>query len=462
LQPAGRWLPESLHVDLDQRTVDFVIPRLDADLRLCIDPFLLYKNKREDLRSAHRLLLSMFEEAFQAFRGGRDDRARQLVSFPEAREIGFGYARDSTRGRGVGPALGDLVVDVIRESPALVNRGLRHVEELQLLSVGIAEDRISDVAANVLRRFLIEYTQKQSELWRIPLTSGVPVEHIWDPEEAGWVDGYFDLPTDPVGGRPLLLVPRWIVRRLPWINYGDYLKSDLRNFLGAKLRGSSRRQIPKPRAVAISRRNLELVDDYVDRKEQSAHLAQPEPPPLLSQARDPVCADLLAKLDTMATGLAQAYEYQRLVLELLNCLLEPELVDGDVAVRTASGVEIRDVVYTNNSELPFLDFIRNHHGNLLLVFECKNVRAVDQDDINQLANYLGDAMGYVGFIVTRNPASDAMLAKARATFNKRSERVVLLFLNDDDFHQMADMKRAGRSPVDLLQRRYRELMQSVE
>src|ERR1051325_1684040 len=118
------WLHESFGIPLNQREVDFVIPRLDKDLPLCIDPFLLYKSRRPDLKAAHNLLLSLFDRAFEAFRRGDEKTVAKLINFPEVQEVRFGYAR-GTAGRGVGPVLGNLVIETLRKSPALANRQLK-------------------------------------------------------------------------------------------------------------------------------------------------------------------------------------------------------------------------------------------------------------------------------------------------------------------------------------------------
>lgn len=458
------WLPEAFGIALNQRDVDFVIPRLDADLPLCIDPFLLYKSRRQDLRTAHEVLLSLFHEAFAALRAGDQRRVAGLIDFPEAREIRFGYAKRSIEGRGIGDVLSTLLVETLRQSPALLERGLRHVEELQLFDVGIAEDRISDLAANVIKGFLVEYTQAQCQLWHIPMVDGVPLEHIWDPSDRRWMDTYVRLPVDPLTGREVLLVPRWVVRRLPWINYEDFQRTDLRAFLRSRLPGdTSRARLPKNRAVEITRANVKLVDQYVSRKEREAQLAKPTPPPLLAFAGYPAGDDLIEQLATMPTGHDHAYAYQRLVFQLFNTLFEPELVDGQEQVRTISGLEIRDLVYSNNSDLAFLRFLMTNHGSLLLTFECKNVAALDSDDVNQLAAYLGDPLGYCGFLVTRRPPSDRVFAKARTLYNRQTPRKVIVILHDGDLRVMVEMKRLGsRHPVDHLQRKYREFLQSIE
>jgi hypothetical protein len=459
----ARWLPAAFGLSLNQREVDFVIPRLDADLPLCIDPFLLYKSRRSELIAAHETLVGLFNEAFAAFRAGDSERAARLIYFPEVQEIRFGYARNSVAGRGMGTMLSRLVIETLQGSPALVERGLRHVEELQLFSTGIAEDRISDLAANAIKQFLVSYTQNQCNMWGIPTVDSVPLEHIWSAERHDWIDDYVSLPIDPETRLPVLLVPRWIVRRLPWINYEDFFRTDLTAFLRSRLPGSTKRgPVPKPEAIELTRAQVGLVDTYVKRKERDAQHARPDPPPLLAESPDE-CESLVDQVVALPVGRDAAYSYQRLILQLLNCLFEPELVDGEAQSRTASGVEIRDLVFANNSDLPFLRYLLTNHGNLLVVFECKNVAKLDPDDINQLANYLGDPMGRCGFIVTRQQPHERILAKIRATYSKDHPRKVLLVLTDNDLRVMTAMRRDGsRHPVDHLQRKYRELVQSIE
>lgn len=456
------WLHDFFGIDLNQRHVDFVIPRLDQDLPLCIDPFLLYKSRREDLQSAHKTLLSLFKAAFVAFKSGEMELVSLLIDFPEVPEIRFGYASKSIAGRGIGEILGKLVIETLRNSPALVERGIRHVEELQLFSVGIAEDRISDMAANVIKQYLVKYTVNQCKLWGIPTHEGVPLHHAWDSEERRWVDQYANIPIDQTG-QGILFVPRWIVRRLPWINYDDFLQTDLSAFLRSRLVGERRRYaVRKPQAIEITRSNLAVVDSYVARKEREASQAQPDAPPLLALAGGD-CTDLLASVVSLSVGHASAYRYQRLLLQLLNCLLEPELVDGEDQVRTSTGVEIRDLVYSNNSDQPFFSYLLNTYGNLLVVFECKNVDTLTADDINQLANYLGDPMGRFGILITRNVASERILAKTRATYSKQHPRKAIIILSDEDLKIMVSMKSAGsRHPSAHLQRKYREFVQSIE
>jgi hypothetical protein len=133
-----------------------------------------------------------------------------------------------------------------------MERGIRHIEELQLVSVGIGPDRVSDISASLIKDFLIEYTQKQCAIWNIPLNRGVPVAHIFDYAAFEWIDGHFDLPVSRVDNSPILLVPRRIVRALPWINYDDFVKLEFAVYLRAK--NTKRRSAEKSATEAAIKR----------------------------------------------------------------------------------------------------------------------------------------------------------------------------------------------------------------
>ena len=217
-----------------QGEVDFVIPRLDQDLPLCIDPFLLYKSRDDNLRGLHDQMLTLFRNAIACFREGKIREFQELISFPEVNEVGLGYSEGGIRGSGLGQYLNRLLAETLAASEPLQDRGIKHIEELQLVSIGIGADRVSDIAANILKQYLIQYTQVQAQLWSIPIESAVPINHYFDLGDFTWQDGYFDLPRNPLNGLPILLVPRRVVRLLPWINYDDYATTDYRLFLRPK------------------------------------------------------------------------------------------------------------------------------------------------------------------------------------------------------------------------------------
>lgn len=471
-------LTKAFNLDFTQAEVDFVIPQLDQDLPICIDPFLLYKSRDEKLRKLHEQLISLFNNGIKLYSEGKQRELDELIVFPEVNEIGFGYSEGAIRGSGLGPQLNKVLAETLAASEATQERGLRHVEELQLVSIGVAADRVSDIAANALKLFLIEYTQKQASLWNIPLQSSIPINHYFDFDNLCWCDGYFDLPRNPVTGTPILLVPRRVVRLLPWINIEDYAATDFRLFLRAtgkrgwdRFSGMGQKALRYPdkgEIVNITRDNIRILESYILRKEKEAAKALPiyvEKEDLGLPIR-PMAEEFIGRLNKLPTGINSAGDYQRIIYEILNYLFEPELTDGEMEVRTIEGTERRDIIYTNESDSSFWQYIRLNYASPLVMFEVKNVQKVEIEHINQTANYLGVRLGMFGLIITRNAPGINIIRKTYTVHNDTPSlpRKIILIITDNDLANMLRNKDEGeyRSPNQYIQRKYREFRTSCQ
>ena len=458
--------------EVSQFEVDFVIPRMGKDLPLGIDPFLLFKSRDPEFQELHSQLLDSFNMGITAIRSDRINDARRLFQFPEVSDIGMGYTKKGKRGAGVGEFLSELIIETLINSPSLLERGVRHVEEMQLVSVGIGPDRISDITANIFKERLITYTQEQCQLWNIPLKTSVPINHIFDLKNKDWYDGYFDLPVSPFDGSPILLVPRRIVRTLPWINYDDFFKMEFALYLRAKkVRGRLQRRnqttkiqphIEKEQVVQIARKEVERIDRFVAMKEANAAHAQPSITYINPEATCPEADLLKDKLHNLPSGQKDATEYQKLVLEILNFLLSPDLIDGELEVRTVDGTERRDIIFTNDSDASFWDYLRTEHSCLLLMFETKNTESIEPTYLNQTATYLGDRIGRLGFIVSRYPVKEAAQKKIYSIYNDSNPRKIILTLSDTDVETMLNMKCRGVDPMRYLQKQYRNFRTKVQ
>src|SRR5262249_8255205 len=119
------------------------------------------------------------------------------------------------------------------------------------------------------------------------------------------------------------------------------------------------------------------------------------------------------------------------ILEIVNYLFNPELIDGQPEVRTIDGTERRDIIFTNDSDEPFWDYVRGAHDNIVLTFETKNTEELDLAAINQTATYLGDRIGRLGIIVTRGALAENVSRKIFSVWNDSApNRKVILTLSD--------------------------------
>jgi hypothetical protein len=454
---------------VSQFEVDFVIPRIGIDVPVGIDPFLLFKSRDPEFQTLHNQILDVFCAGLDLIRKQRDDEVERLFQFPEVSEIGLGYTREGKKGSGVGTFLSQLILDTLHDSPALLDRGIRHIEELQLVSIGIGPDRVSDITGNLIKQFLIGYTQKQCAIWNIPMNPGVPVAHIFDHDAREWIDGHFDLPISKVDNSPILLVPRRIVRALPWINYDDFVKLEFAAFLrakGTKQRVAAKQPVAsiavKRDVVAVTRREIERVDRYIRVKEDNAVQAQPSTGFINDAGFKAEADELRAKLKAVSIGREDAARYQQTILEILNFLFNPELIDGELEVRTVEGTERRDIIFTNDSDITFWDYVRSEHSGVFLMFETKNTQNLNPAALNQTGTYLGDRLGRLGFIVTRNKPSDSAMKKVFSIYNDSTPRKIILFLSDQDIEHMLDQKVSGNNPTKHIQNLYRKFRTSVQ
>ena len=96
------------------------------------------------------------------------------------------------------------------------------------------------------------------------------------------------------------------------------------------------------------------------------------------------------------------------------------------------------------------------------MFEAKNKLSVTNQDIAQVATYLGDRLGRLGVILVRSQITDPQQRKAFSVYNDSNPRKVILFVIDEDLLLMLDMRCQGKNPMRHLQKLYRNFRTSVQ
>jgi hypothetical protein len=238
---------------------------LDNDTPLFVDPFAIFKDLEPRWRRAHHALIRYFDQCFmlvaksEGLEGSRNyERAVSLLTIPEPQEFCLGYTYMGTAGRGPRRAR-----DIARGMWTAIERGLedlRHFEELGILNHGIGPDGISDMTCTVLRDFFVDYTRDVARRLDLPTdVHSVPVP-IVEGSTLDWEMRMEDLPTNPYGHRPVLLVPARFLRRSPVINAEDWW------IWYAKVEELDREilsHVDKRRIVDVARANLHLVREWV-------------------------------------------------------------------------------------------------------------------------------------------------------------------------------------------------------
>ncbi len=445
-------LTDQLDIVLAQEDADFAIPHLRGDLPFALDPFLLWKSPKAEYRTMHDELLRFFEMLRKQMTSGRQGTALdQLMHCHEAVELGLGYGQGTKRGSAIGVRLGNDILDTMLDVPQLAEGELTHIEMLGLVVPLVAEDRISDLTASILRGFLMEYTSAQASLHGIPCEQ-YRLDNVWDAGGTGWTVRTALLPANPFDGSPMLFAPLDLLRHLQWINYDDYYKSPFARLVLPP--DAAKRRVLKAAVLERNRRQFVAVERYVRSKEVAA--ADCRPDPLFQPLQLSSLQRRIKELERIAPGREDGADkkYEQIVFDLLSSLLHPELDFAANQVRTTSGAHIRDVIFYNDGKTEFLSDLRARFDARQIVFELKNVKELSGEHVNQLYRYLDTEFGRVGVLVTRRPAPRSVLTNIADLHS--SKGAVILVLTDDDLRMMLSLQGTVRRPSDVLKKCYIE------
>ncbi len=200
------------------------------DLPLFIDPFLLFDSEEGKYKALH-------DEIIRYVKFLRDVSAEPSINkglvaswfrFPEVSQNWLGFSQKGNRGSGLGADFATVLHHnlhrVFRDFGfETITRG-SHLEKLCLLGEGVGRDHLSDFTTNLIKGYLLEYTQTFAREYVDPkLRRTFAVDKVsFDYETRRWRRGQYDLPVfldDYV-----LLTPKEILTKdEAWINRGEFL-----------------------------------------------------------------------------------------------------------------------------------------------------------------------------------------------------------------------------------------------
>jgi hypothetical protein len=203
---------------------------LVSDLPLFIDPFLLFNSRKSKYRHLHDETIKYLRFLRDKSMVGVEDDGllRVRYTFKEIHQNWLGFSKTGNRGSGLGidfaRALNRNLNSVFSSfGNEQVTRG-SHLEKLCLINSGAGRDHVSDFTTNLIKRFLLNYTE------------AFAVEHIvserrktfavekvsFNYETESWESGSFDLPC--FRDDYVMLTPRDILTKGNiWINKPELL-----------------------------------------------------------------------------------------------------------------------------------------------------------------------------------------------------------------------------------------------
>lgn len=265
------------------------------DLPLFVDPFLLFDSERPELRELHDGIIKYL--VFVRDRAQAEELTEGAISqwlfFREVKQNWLGFSRQGNSGTGLGRHFADALARnfkrVFRNFGEETLTKSSHLEKLGLLSGGVGRDHLSDFTTNLIKGYLLKYTEdfatrhlKPTQLKRIH------VERIsFNYATRRWQSGHYTLPWHD--GDYVILTPCEILTRdEAWINQGDmlsqffqlrtslpdeHLRAQVNEHFLRQITENSTQEQRKEAALKTIEQFIELIDHYIKWKEEHADAA---------------------------------------------------------------------------------------------------------------------------------------------------------------------------------------------
>jgi hypothetical protein len=266
------------------------------NLPLFIDPFLLFGSKKQEYQELHSAIIRYLSFLKAKSEAGINDNSqiKSWYLFPEVEQNWFGYSIVGNSGSGLGEKFGKsmsasmhIVFDDLGKEKITQSS---HLEKAGLFEIGVGKDNISDFTTNLIKEFLLSYTEKfAKENVKDEYLKIIKVEKVYfDYELERWMPKEFKLPF--LFNDYIILTPRDILTKDDtWINSND-LRGDFNRICNSipndQLRNEIfnyfQRRLPKPpkdkkntqkeisQAIQATIRQFpEIIKWYIKQKEEN-------------------------------------------------------------------------------------------------------------------------------------------------------------------------------------------------
>ena len=197
------------------------------DIPLFIDPFLLYASEKPEYRQLHENILdylSFLRDKASGFISS--EKIKRWYTFPEVKQNWLGYSESGNGGLGLGKDFGQSMSKAIQGVfPDLKNEKITetsHLEKLSLFKVGVDRDNISDFTCNLIKKYLLEYTQTFAmQYLSLEQCKNIAVSKVYfDYKYENWMSQKYILPY--FNGDYVILTPKDLLTKdETWINASE-------------------------------------------------------------------------------------------------------------------------------------------------------------------------------------------------------------------------------------------------
>jgi hypothetical protein len=261
------------------------------DLPLFVDPFLLFDSEKPEYKALHADIIQYVK--FLRDVATDDSINRGLLDswfrFPEVSQNWLGFSRTGNKGSGLGREFAETLhrnlhrvfKDFGNES---ITRG-SHLEKLCLMADGVGRDHLSDFATNLIKSYLLDYTQTFARKYiHTSLRREFAIDRVhFDYAARRWKGARYELPL--LGTDFVLLTPKDILTKdEAWINRADFLdhfqevyqampneqlRAQVNEYFLRSLSEDAKKEEIRDAAASTIEKFPDVLDYYVREKEET-------------------------------------------------------------------------------------------------------------------------------------------------------------------------------------------------
>ncbi|GLB48072.1 hypothetical protein [Neptunitalea lumnitzerae] len=197
-----------------QPELEFIDIDLNKDNLLFVDPRLIEMGNDIYSKKMQRNIEVFWAEIIKAVK--RNDKraiSSTLDGLKEPKETRLGYASNTCDGNSIARKLKKKLIGAIMKNKAVQSGQLSQFCDFEFFIDDVSSDRISDMVTKIVKDVLVEFTQHQCQIHKIPMKLFVQDDFLDITKgNVSWIkEMNVELPFDEYG-EPIIFVPKNIVR----------------------------------------------------------------------------------------------------------------------------------------------------------------------------------------------------------------------------------------------------------
>jgi nitrogen regulatory protein PII-like uncharacterized protein len=446
----------------NQEDLDFLNIYADQDMPLFLDPYGISAMGSKWGRECETQIASYFQYLIDSIkRGDRKTIEKLLGALREVNEISLGYSSNYPDGRGIGPKQAKEIQEAFENSEAAKSGDIKDLADCALLIPGINRDKISDITANILKKELILFTQKQCDLHSIPMRK-VAVNNVFDYDNFMFTSFFTPLPV--INERAKILLPLSSVRHDPELSKDKYYRNFVLEYLRAEHThaGDSLATVLKNGRITVriadlkkrypmgtdllykfNKEHPEILDKYKAELRRSAiNRTRAE---LKPQKKILTAAERIGILSGIIPGNNTADDFHKISYDNLIHIFGDRLSYPDSEVKINDGRKRIDIVFNNSDSKGFFHRLNssNHVFCPKIFVECKNYgKEIGNPEIDQLLGRFSGKRGKFGLLLCRSIGDKrTMIQRCKDVLNDHNGHIIVL--DDTDIALLLKLREAN-------------------